>query len=53
MSFDKAVKELGLVLSNEVVFACRLLESRGYRFMIDFGYMSAIEKAANIPIERA
>jgi hypothetical protein len=35
-------------LPDEVVAAGEFLEARGYRFLIDFGWQNAIDKAAEV-----
>ena len=39
---------LKLKTTKHVDFAAAFLESRGFRFCVDFGYQNAVEKAASI-----
>ncbi len=47
-NFRETSKLLKLRLDKRVVFACQYLEDRSYRFAVDYGYKTAIKKAAEI-----
>ncbi len=49
MQFLECVRLLKLKVNPEQAFACLFLEAKGQRFLVDFGYENAIEKAADIP----
>lgn len=51
-SFERTSKLLRLKLDKRVNFACQYLEDRGLRFAIDYGYKTAIHKAAEIEAGR-
>jgi hypothetical protein len=40
-------------LPDEVIYAGEFLESRGFRFLVDFGWFNAIDKAAEILADEA
>ena len=44
-SMEHYVKQLNLPATEEQLIAGQFLESRGQRFLIDFGYENAVEKA--------
>lgn len=48
MKFEDAVRLLKLKVKPSVADACRYLESRGYRFCVDFGYQNAVGLASTV-----
>ena len=44
MTLDQAIHLLDLKLTPQEISVCRLLEARGLRFCVDFGYSNAFEK---------
>ncbi len=51
MRFRDVVRLMKLDVNPEQAFACLFLEAKGLRFLVDFGYENAIEKASDIPPE--
>jgi hypothetical protein len=43
---ERICRMLCIVITKAELFACECLEQRGFRFLIDFGYQNAIDKAA-------
>lgn len=53
MSYTITKRLLHLDVTPEQDFACRLLELWGWRFLIDYGYDNAVERASLLPITSA
>lgn len=45
MTFDEAIKSLGMKVDETTARACRYLESAGYKFCVHFGVVNAVGKA--------
>lgn len=43
--YDKLKRQMKLRVPEKVDEECRFLERRGFRFLVDFGYGNAVEKA--------
>ncbi len=51
MRLDEAIRLLDLKITPQEIEACRLLEGRGLRFCVDFGYQNAFQKHMDLLME--
>lgn len=51
MTLDEYAKRYKLRIPATKAYACRFLESRGLRFLIEFGIENAVDKAAELLCE--
>jgi hypothetical protein len=49
-NYSKIKARLNLRTTKLVDYACRFLESRGWRFCVDFGVKNAVEKASQVAL---
>lgn len=51
MTFDRALRLYGAAVSEDVAYACRMLEDMGFRYGKDFVSKDAIETAGEAILE--